>query len=76
MNEQTELKAVLDEDLATLLRSIQNASGVHWLECGLCQAKLTEANVQFILPLGHNQFRLICDQPICVETFVDEYGGV
>jgi len=65
------LRAVLDEELETLLRSIGQLELLRdgQAVCGVCGKPVDLTNLQMILPLKEEKFQFVCSEPSCVERF-------
>lgn len=73
-----ELRVVLDEEMAAVLakygelESIKNGLRI----CRFCGVPMTLDNIQLIVPTHSSSFEYVCNDPTCVQSYLDEGGQV
>ncbi len=74
--DQKEILAVLDEDIVPLLQSIGEFERIEKGHeyCIVCGKPITIRNLQFIIPKGNNEFRYVCNDLACAESFGRKEG--
>jgi hypothetical protein len=63
------LKAVLDEDIESLLQSLGQLELIlnGEIRCSFGDELITLRNIQAIVPLANQEFRYVCDNTMCIE---------